>query len=104
MPSRSRLWGPYSGSCASSSSGTLRTRSSRCHLQLLRVDGAAAVGVKEVECLFDLLLLLLSEFLLFLPALIESAERHSRKTTWLQGGVALTSVDGKAINSRRCVQ
>merc|ERR1719164_162536 len=68
----------------------LETQGTHGHLQLLRVDGAAAVGVEKVEGLFDLLLLLLSQILLLLPALIEAAERHSRKTILLQGGVAAT--------------
>merc|ERR1712046_517014 len=55
----------------------LRFESQGAHrdLQLFGVDGATAVGIKEVERLLDLLLLLLGEFLLLLPALVEAAER-----------------------------
>merc|ERR1719450_1212939 len=58
----------------------LRFETQRAHrdLQLLGVDGATAVSVKEVEGLLDLLLLLLSQLLLLLPALVEAAKRHSR--------------------------
>merc|ERR1719387_78155 len=57
----------------------LETQSAHRHLQLLGVDRATAVGVKEVEGLLDLLLLLFGELLLLLPALVEAAERHSRR-------------------------
>merc|ERR1719217_1795801 len=55
------------------------TQSAHRNFELLGVDGATAVGVEEVEGLLDLLLLLLSELLLLLPALVEAAERHSRR-------------------------
>merc|ERR1719498_351423 len=55
------------------------TQSAHRHLQLLGIDGAAAVRVEEVESLLDFLLLLFSELLLLLPALVEAAERHSRR-------------------------
>merc|ERR1719498_1280852 len=58
----------------------LETQSAHRHLQLLGVDGTAAVRVKEVEGLLDFLFLLFSELLLLLPALVEAAERHSRRT------------------------
>merc|ERR1711977_811371 len=44
------------------------TQSAHRNFELLGVDGATAVGVEEVEGLLDLLLLLLSELLLLLPA------------------------------------
>merc|ERR1719160_413717 len=56
----------------------LETQRAHRHLQLLGVDGATPVGVEEVERLLDLLLLLFSQLLLLLPALVEATERHLR--------------------------
>merc|ERR1719191_2346616 len=64
------------------------TQSAHRNFELLGVDGATAVGVEEVEGLLDLLLLLLSELLLLLPALVEAAERHSRRAAGHEREVA----------------
>ena len=68
----------------------LETQRAHRHLQLLGVDGATAVGVEEVEGLLDLLLLLLSELLLLLPALVEAAERQSCKGAKLRKNIRTT--------------
>mmetsp|Transcript_76321 Transcript_76321/g.192110 ORF Transcript_76321/g.192110 Transcript_76321/m.192110 type:complete len:202 (-) Transcript_76321:42-647(-) len=54
----------------------LEAKGTHCHLQLLGVDLARPIGVKEVECLFDLLLLLLRQLLLLLASCIEAPESH----------------------------
>merc|ERR1719515_311916 len=74
----------------------LETQSAHRHLQLLGVDRATTVGVKEVEGLLDFLLLLFGELLLLLPALIEAAERHSRRAAGY--GREPTGVHGKATS------
>merc|ERR1719498_910197 len=45
-------------------------------LQLLRINGARAIGIEEVEGLLDLLLLLFSQLLLLLPTGTDTTESH----------------------------
>merc|ERR1719261_48382 len=46
------------------------------HLELFGINGAGAIGIKEIESLFDFLLLFLSQFLLLLTSGVEATKSH----------------------------
>merc|ERR1719453_250028 len=57
----------------------LESKGAHGDLQLLGIDGARAIGIKEVKGLLDLLLLLLSQLLLLLATSVETTQGHCCK-------------------------
>merc|ERR1719305_820281 len=54
----------------------LETKSAHGNLQLFGIDGTGAICIKQIKCLLDFLLLLLSELFLLLATGVETTKSH----------------------------
>merc|ERR1719337_261328 len=57
----------------------LEAKSAHGNLELLGVDRARAIGIKQIEGLFDFLLLLLGQLFLLLASSVETTKSHDEK-------------------------